>query len=82
VPSILTFALLGIGVAIMLEAALSFLGLGVPPPAPSWGNMIAAGQVNLRAYPDLTLIPAAFLFATVLALNLLGDALRVRWATA
>jgi peptide/nickel transport system permease protein len=82
VPAILTFALLGIGVAIMLEAALSFLGLGVPPPAPSWGNMIAAGQVNLRAYPVLTLIPAAFLFATVLALNLLGDALRARWATA
>jgi peptide/nickel transport system permease protein len=80
VPAVLTFALLSIGVAIMLEAALSFLGLGVPPPAPSWGNMIAAGQVNLRAYPDLTLIPAAFLFATVLALNLFGDALRVRWA--
>ena len=79
VPSLLTFALLSVGVAIMIEAALSFLGLGVPPPAPSWGNMIAAGQVNLRAYPDLTLIPAVFLFSLVLSLNLLGDALRVRW---
>jgi peptide/nickel transport system permease protein len=78
-PSLMTYGLLGIGIAIMVEAALSFLGLGVPPPGPSWGNMIAAGQQNLATDPDLLLIPAAFLFATVLALNLLGDALRSRW---
>ena len=81
VPQLMTFALLGIGIAIMVEAALSFLGLGIPPPAPSWGNMIAAGQTELASDPDLLLVPSAFLFATVLALNLVGDALRARWST-
>lgn len=75
----LTFSFLGVGIAIIIEAALSFLGLGVPPPGPSWGNMIAIGQQNLTTMPDLVIIPSAFLFATVLALNLVGDALRARW---
>jgi len=78
-PQLLTFGLLGIGVAIILEGALSFLGLGIPAPGPSWGNMIALGQGTLSATPGLVLIPSAFLFATVLSLNLLGDALRARW---
>ena len=78
-PPVMTFALLGVGVAIIVEASLGFLGLGVPPPAPSWGNMIAVGQQQLATSPDLVLIPAAFLFATVVSLNLLGDALRLRW---
>jgi peptide/nickel transport system permease protein len=80
-PQLMTFALLGVSVAIIAEAALSFLGLGVPPPGPSWGNMIAAGQQNLTTQPDLVIIPSAFLFATVIALNLMGDALRTRWST-
>ena len=79
-PSLLTFALLGVGVAIIVEAALSFLGLGIPIPGPSWGNMLAAGQSLLSSNPDLVLIPSAFLFVTVLCLNLLGDNLRARWA--
>lgn len=78
-PRLMTFGLLGVGIAMIVEASLSFLGLGVPPPAPSWGNMIAVGQQYLTTSPDLVLIPSAFLFATVLAVNLLGDALRVRW---
>lgn len=78
-PNLMTFAFLGIAVAIIIEASLSFLGLGVPPPGPSWGNMIATGQTYLATNPDLVIIPAAFLFATVLSLNLLGDAVRVRW---
>jgi peptide/nickel transport system permease protein len=78
-PQLATFGLLGIGVAIILEGALSFLGLGIPAPGPSWGNMIALGQGTLSAAPGLVLIPSAFLFATVLSLNLLGDALRARW---
>ncbi len=78
-PQLVTFGLLGIGVAIILEGALSFLGLGIPPPAPSWGSMIAQGQGTLSVSPDLVLIPSAFLFATVVALNLLGDGLRARW---
>jgi peptide/nickel transport system permease protein len=78
-PQLMTFSLLGVGVAIILEGALSFLGLGIPPPEPSWGSMIAQGQGTLSASPDLVLIPSAFLFATVVSLNLLGDALRERW---
>jgi peptide/nickel transport system permease protein len=78
VPQLATFGLLGIGVTIILEGALSFLGLGVPPPEPSWGNMIFDGQAVLSAEPKLVLLPSAFLFVTVLAFNLLGDALRAR----
>ena len=79
-PGLLTFSLLGFGVVIILEGELSFLGLGIPLPEASWGSMIAQGQQTLSASPDLVLIPSAFLFATVLSLNLLGDALRERWA--
>ncbi len=78
-PQLLTFSLLGVGVAIILEGALSFLGLGIPLPEPSWGSMIAQGQGTLSASPDLVLIPSAFLFATVVSLNLLGDGLREKW---
>jgi peptide/nickel transport system permease protein len=78
-PQLVTFGLLGAGVIIILEGALSFLGLGIPDPAPSWGNMIALGQGTLSAQPILVLIPSLFLLATVLSLNLLGDALRKRW---
>jgi len=77
-PQLVTFGLLGMGVTIILEGALSFLGLGVPPPQPSWGNMIFDGQAVLSAEPKLVLLPSAFLFVTVLAFNLLGDALRTR----
>jgi len=80
VPQLTTFSLLGFGVVIILEGALSYLGLGIPLPEASWGSMIAQGQQSLTASPDLVLIPSAFLFATVVSLNLLGDALRERWA--
>jgi len=79
VPQLLTFSLLGVGVIIILEGALSYLGLGIPLPEASWGSMIAQGQQTLTASPDLVLIPSAFLFATVVSLNLVGDALRERW---
>ncbi len=81
-PQLITFGLLGMGVIIIIEGALSFFGLGVPPPEPSWGNMIADGQGVLSAEPRLVLIPSAALFITVLAFNLLGDALRARWSAA
>jgi peptide/nickel transport system permease protein len=78
-PQLMTFSLLGVAIAIILEGALSFLGLGIPLPEPSWGSMIAQGQQVLSATPEQALIPSAFLFATVVSLNLLGDALRERW---
>jgi peptide/nickel transport system permease protein len=79
-PELITFALLGIGIIIVLEGALSFLGLGIPPPAPSWGNMIAAGQGILSAQPKFTMLPSAALFITVVCFNLLGESLRARWS--
>lgn len=62
--------------AILLEAALSFLGLGVQPPTPSWGLMISEGKQMLLFEPWMIAIPGACLFALVLAINLLGDGLR------
>ncbi|GAC1517470.1 MAG: ABC transporter permease [Gemmatimonadaceae bacterium] len=69
---------LGVAGAIMAEAALSFLGLGVQPPTPSWGAMIADGRDlnQLRTAPWTSLVPGAAIGASVLAFNLLGDAFR------
>jgi peptide/nickel transport system permease protein len=80
-PQLLTYSLLHVGIVIVIESALSFLGVGVPPPAPSWGNMISTGQVYLATDPELVLVPSVVLFVTVVAVNVLGDALRSRWAT-
>ena len=55
---------------------MSFLGLGVPPPTPSWGSMIGEGRESLDIAPWLAFLPAGVLFLTVLAFNLVGDALR------
>ena len=79
-PQLMTFALLGAGVAIIQEGALSFLSLGVPPPGASWGNMIASGMQTMSVQPSLVLLPCLALLITVAALNLLGDALRARWS--
>jgi peptide/nickel transport system permease protein len=81
VPQLITFAFLGMGITIVLEGALSFLGLGIPLPSPSWGNMIAQGEGILSAAPKFTMLPSAALFITVIAFNLLGDALRERWGS-
>ncbi|WP_300602785.1 ABC transporter permease [Trebonia sp.] len=78
-PGIVTFSLLGIGIVIILEGALDFLGYGIPLPEASWGSMIAQGQQVLTAQPEYVLIPSIFLLVTVVALNMLGDALRERW---
>jgi peptide/nickel transport system permease protein len=79
ISQLVTFSFLGVSITIILEASLSFLGLGVRLPNPSWGDMISQGQEYLSSNPDLVLIPSAFLFATVVALNVLGDGLRARW---
>jgi peptide/nickel transport system permease protein len=67
---------LGVGNAITLEAGLAFLGLGVPAPAPSWGNMIASGRDALVQAPWIALLPGLAVVAAVVACNLLGDGLR------
>jgi peptide/nickel transport system permease protein len=78
-PTIATFSLLGIGVIVIIEGALDFLGYGIQPPAPSWGNMIAQGQTVMDVQPQYVLVPSLFLLALVVAVNALGDALRERW---
>lgn len=81
-PQLITFGLLSMGIIIVVEGALSFLQLGIPPPSPSWGNMIYQGQQNISTAPLLVLIPSTVLFVATLAFNLLGDALRARWNAA
>ncbi len=76
-PVIVTAAL-GVGNAIMLEAGLSFLGLGVQPPTPSWGNLIASGRDTLVNAPWVATAPGVALVLVVVAATLLGDALRDR----
>lgn len=75
-PSTVAYGLLTVAVVIIAEGALSFLGLSVPPPAPSWGGMIAEGKEVLSDAPHVSLIPAIVIFLTVLSFNLLGDRLR------
>jgi peptide/nickel transport system permease protein len=69
-------ATLEMALAILLEAALSFLGLGVPPPLPSWGLMISEAKEYMFFSPWVIMIPGIALFILVLGVNLLGDALR------
>jgi len=73
---IIVSAALGIGNVMLLEAGLSFLGIGVPPPLPSWGNMIADGAAQLATAPWTTLFPGLAIALVVMALNAVGDALR------
>lgn len=71
---------LGVGNAILLESGLSFLGLGIQPPAPSWGNMIAGGRDLLVVAPWVALVPGVVVVATVLATSVVGDEWRDRAA--
>ena len=76
VNNLIVVATLEMAHAILLEAALSFLGLGVQPPTPSWGLMVSEGKQMLLFMPWMITIPGIALFMLVLAINLLGDGLR------
>ena len=76
VGPILVIATLGVAYAILLEASLSFLGLGVQPPTPSWGGMLSTAREQLFTAPWISIFPGMAIFITVLGLNLLGDGLR------
>jgi peptide/nickel transport system permease protein len=69
-------AVIGMSRIIVLEGILSFLGLSVPPPTPSWGNMIAAGVSELAFHPHVSFVPSAVMAITIFALNSVGNALR------
>jgi peptide/nickel transport system permease protein len=73
---VIVLATLSIGSVIILESALSFLGLGVQPPTPSWGGTLADGRALIRQFPHITYFPGLLIFVTVLAFNLFGDGLR------
>ncbi|HVC82088.1 MAG TPA: ABC transporter permease [Chloroflexota bacterium] len=76
VPVIIVYTTLGIATNVLFEAALSFLGVGVQPPTPSWGAMISDGQNYYRSAPWLVLYPGLAIMLTVLGFSLLGDGLR------
>ncbi len=76
VASIVVYATMNIGGAILTESALSYLGMGVTPPTPSWGIMIQDGQTFLQTQPWLMIMPGLAILTTVLAFTLLGDGLR------
>jgi peptide/nickel transport system permease protein len=75
-PAVMVQATLGMAGAILAEASLSFLGLGVQPPTPSWGTMLNGGRLHLLDAPHLTIFPGAAIAALVLGFNFLGDGLR------
>ena len=70
------YAFIMVGVFIVVEGSLSFLGLGIPPPTPSWGGMIAGGRTELLRFPHISLFPAAVMFLTVLSINYIGERTR------
>ncbi len=76
VPSLVVSATLGVAYAILTESAVSYLGLGVQPPTPSWGNMLQRAQQYVFTAPVLALYPGAAIFVVVLAFNFFGDGLR------
>jgi peptide/nickel transport system permease protein len=76
IPTIIVWGTLGIATNVMLEASLSYLGIGVQPPTPSWGGMIQQGQSFYRSAPWLVIFPGLAIMLTVFAFNLLGDGLR------
>ena len=76
VPIIVVYAALGVSSSVMMESTLSYVGIGIQPPTPSWGNMINEGQRYYRSAPWLVLYPGGLIALSVLAMNLLGDGLR------
>ncbi|MGN6305937.1 MAG: ABC transporter permease [Mesorhizobium sp.] len=75
-PTIIVWGTLGISTTVLLEATLSYLGIGVQPPTPSWGNIIFENQTYFQAAPWLVFFPGIAILALALAFNLVGDALR------
>jgi len=76
IPPVVVQTAIGLAAAILSEATLSFLGLGVPPPTPSWGGMLNDGRAHLFDAPHLVVFPALSVMLAVLAFNFFGDALR------
>lgn len=76
VGPIIVEATLELGYAIMEEAGLSFLGFGIQPPTPSWGNLLSDAQTHLARHPWLAVFPGVMIFLTIISVNYIGDGLR------
>jgi peptide/nickel transport system permease protein len=75
-PTLLTIASVNLAMVMLIESSLSFIGLGIQPPAASWGNMLTGAQELLQQAPVLALLPGLLIFLTVIAFNFLGDGLQ------
>ncbi len=80
-PSLVSYSLIIMANLIVVEGAVAFLGLSVPPPTPTWGDMINKGRNNLETAAHISLLPAMMMFLTVLSLNFIGDKLQERFET-
>lgn len=78
-PALISYSLIVMANLIVVEGAVAFLGLSVPPPTPTWGDMINKGRTDLETAAHISLVPAAVMFLTVLALNFVGDKLQERY---
>lgn len=78
-PALISYSLIIMATLIVVEGAVAFVGLSVPPPTPTWGDMINKGRTDLDVAPHVTLMPAGAMFLTVLALNFVGDKLQERF---
>jgi peptide/nickel transport system permease protein len=78
-PAMLSISLLGVGIAIVAEGGLALFGVGVAPPTPSWGNIIAENKDQLNRAPHIVMFTIVVLFLTVLALNFLADVVSKRF---
>ncbi|MDG2111726.1 MAG: ABC transporter permease [Actinomycetota bacterium] len=78
-PSLVSYSLIIMAALIVVEGAVAFLGLSVPPPTPTWGDMINKGRTNLDVAAHMSLFPAVTMFITVLSLNFVGDKLQERF---
>jgi peptide/nickel transport system permease protein len=79
IPSLLSAAILGISNAILAEATMSYLGLGIQPPLPSWGRMLSESQNFLFNAPWCALAPGIMIMLTVIAFHSLGEGIRRKW---
>lgn len=73
---LVSLLIFGMSIVIVIEGALAFLGVGLPPPTPTWGRMIADGFEEIGGSPHVTFVPAGFMFFTILSFNIIGDRLR------
>ena len=79
IPPLVSYTFLAVGIIIVVEGILSFLGASIPPPEPTWGKIIAEGRTQMDTHPLIALLPGLVIFFTVLSLNIISDAVRERF---